>query len=54
MLKSEDHHSILIPDKLLNLEVFDISEVNPVKKTGKWKNTLPDIVKIMSDVSGLN
>lgn len=54
MLKSEDHHSILIPDKLLNLEVFDIPEVNPVKKTGKWKNALPDIVKIMSDVSGLN
>ena len=54
LLNVHNHKSIIMPDKLLSIEVFDRENVDRINKTGKWKDILPDIIKIKHDASLLH
>ncbi len=46
VVKSKDEKSILIPDSLGTVDLKDISGSEKVKKLGKWKALIPDVVFI--------
>ncbi len=54
LLNVHNHKSIIMPDKLLSIEAFDRKNVDRINKKGKWKEILPDIIKIKHDASPLH
>ncbi|MFC1554045.1 chemotaxis protein CheA [candidate division KSB1 bacterium] len=44
-LNISDMKCIMIPDRLLDLDVISVQNVNLLKKSGKWESLIPDVLE---------
>ncbi|MFC1729882.1 chemotaxis protein CheA [candidate division KSB1 bacterium] len=46
LVKAKKHRSVLIPDAMGAVELYDSAILSPVIKAGRWKRSIPDIVQL--------